>query len=107
MGKKRTNWNRARNMDVDAWWERQVQKRLEETLAQREQAFIREHGADTVQELQLLVLRKARELGRMPHPLELEGGEYLRERLGDWAALAGAWATTPWARSGSSSSWDS
>ncbi len=24
----------------------------------------------------------------MPHPLELQGGLYLRERLGDWDALA-------------------
>ena len=88
MRKKRINWNQARNMDVDAWRERQIQKRLTAYLEQREQEFIRDHAGDTDDQLTVCVQMKARELGRMPHPLELPGGEYLQQRLGDWRTLA-------------------
>ena len=73
MRKKRINWNQARNMDVDAWRERQIQKRLTAYLEQREQEFIRDHAGDTDDRLTVCVQMKARELGRMPHPLELPG----------------------------------
>ena len=85
---KRPNLNHARNMDVDEWRARQVSKRLTAYLEQREQNFIREHGNDTEAELLAYIGERARQLRRMPHPLELEGGKYLNERLGDWAALA-------------------
>lgn len=85
---KRRNLNCARNVDVDAWRERQISKRLRARLEQRELDFIREHGGDTDAELLAYVSRRARELKRMPHPLELAGGEYLQKRLGDWQSLA-------------------
>jgi len=87
MGKK-ANLNHARNMDIDAWRERQVCKRLKTRLEQREREFLRKHSGDTDAELREYVRRNAAEFGRMPHPMELAGGEYLRERLGDWQALA-------------------
>ena len=82
------NWNHAQNMDVDAWRTRQIHKHLMLYLERREQAFIREHGEDTDEELVELVRKKASELHRMPHPMELEGGQYLQERLGEWKTLA-------------------
>ncbi len=85
---KRINWNQARNMDVDAWRDRQIHKRLAAYLDRQEQNFIEAHGEDTDAELIAYVRRKAGELHRMPHPLELPGGEYLRKRLGDWDLLA-------------------
>ena len=88
MGRKRINWNQARTMDVDAWRARQVQKRLAAYLEEREQNFLRDHAGDTDEELIACVQQRARELRRMPHPLELDGGKYLQQRLGDWQLLA-------------------
>lgn len=85
---KRINLNQARNMDVDAWRERQIHKRLTAYLEQQEQDFIKVHGGDTDAELIAFVHRKAREFHRMPHPMELAGGEYLKKRLGNWDQLA-------------------
>jgi len=89
MGKqKKVNWSFARNMDVDAWRARQVHKRMAEHLKQREESFVTEHGGDSNAELMAYIQSKAKVLGRMPHPLELDGGEYLKRRLGDWRMLA-------------------
>ncbi len=85
---KKPQMNYSGNMDVGAWRERQIAKHVMRLLEERDELFRRRHGGDTDAELLEYVLRKARELGRMPHPLELEGGKYLNERLGDWAALA-------------------
>ncbi len=86
--KKRVNLNPSHNMDVDAWRERQIAKRLKMHQEQQEQEFLREHGGDTDAELREYVRRNAAEFGRMPHPLEIPGGEYLKMRLGDWHLLA-------------------
>ncbi len=86
--RRRINWNQARNMDVDAWRERQIQMRLTAYLEQRERDFLRDHAEDTDDQLIACVRQRARELHRMPHPLELPGGEYLQQRLGDWRMLA-------------------
>ena len=86
--RKSINWNQARNMDVDAWRERQIHMRLTAYLEQRERDFRRDHAGDTDDQLIACVQEKGRELGRMPHPLELPGGTYLQQRLGDWRMLA-------------------
>ncbi|MCR4963647.1 MAG: hypothetical protein K6B40_07200 [Firmicutes bacterium] len=86
--KKRPNLNRARNMDVDAWRERQIEKRLNDILQQREQDFITQHAEDTDAQLLAYLRGKAEDLRRMPHPLELPGAQYLQQRLGDWGVLA-------------------
>ncbi len=89
MGKeKRPNLNWAGNMDIDAWRERQIAKRLKEHLAESSRLFELEHADDTDDELRELVRRKAAAKGRMPHPLEIPGGVYLKRRLGDWNRLA-------------------
>ena len=89
MGKvKKPNMNRARNMNVDAWREREIHKRLQARLMEQTRAFISEHGTDTDEELRAYVRRAAAKKGRMPHPLELPGGLYLVRRLGDWTELA-------------------
>ena len=85
---KKQNMNYAGNMDIDAWQERQVAARLKIYLAERELAFRREHLSESDGELREYVRRRAKALGRMPHPLELEGGRYLEERLGNWNSLA-------------------
>jgi hypothetical protein len=88
MGKKKQNLNHARNMDVDAWRRREIQKRLKARLSEQTQAFISEHGSDTDEELLAYVKKAVAKKGRMPHPLEVPGGLYLVRRLGDWTELA-------------------
>ena len=89
MGKApKPNMNRAGNMDIDAWRERQISKRLKMLLEQRERDFAAAHAGDTDAELREYVRMQAAALGRMPHPLELAGAGYLRARLGDWISLA-------------------
>ena len=65
MGKK-ANLNHARNMDIDAWRERQVCKRLKARLASQTQDFTDRHGTKTDEQLRELVLRRAKAMGRMP-----------------------------------------
>lgn len=90
MSKKRhrPNLNQARNMDVDAWREREVSKRTRQLIEEESRAFMLSHAADTEEELREYVRHQAYIRRRMPHPLELQGGIYLRERLGDWDDLA-------------------
>lgn len=86
--RKGKNLNHARNMDIDAWRERQVISRLKARLAESNRQFALEHAGDTDEQLRELVRRKAAEKGRMLHPLELPSGDYLKSRLGDWNRLA-------------------
>jgi len=88
MGKKKPNMNRARNMDIDAWRERQISKRTHRMIQEENRAFMKAHASDSNEELRERIRRRAVELRRMPHPLELSGGLYIRKRLGDWDALA-------------------
>ncbi len=85
---KRQNLNHARTMDIDAWRVRQVSERTRRLMDEQDRAFREAHAADTEAELREYIRQQARVRRRMPHPLELQGGRYLRERLGDWDALA-------------------
>ena len=75
-------------MDIDAWRERQISKRVKERLSAQTQEFIQEHGSETDEQLREYVRRNVLRLRRMPHPMELPGGSYLTSRLGDWNRLA-------------------
>jgi len=92
---KKPNLNHARTMDIDAWRERQVTKRLKTRLTAQTQEFMDRHGGDTDEQLREYVRRRAVALRRMPHPLEIRGGIYLSKRLGDWARLAKALGLAP------------
>ena len=85
---KKPNLNHARTMDIDAWRDRQVTKRVKARLAAQTQEFMDRHGGDTDEQLREYVRRRAEALRRMPHPLEIRGGIYLSKRLGDWARVA-------------------
>ena len=92
---KKPNLNHARTMDIDAWRERQVTKRLKTRLTAQTLEFMDRHGGDTDEQLREYVRRRAEALRRMPHPLEIRGGIYLSKRLGDWARLAKALGLAP------------
>ena len=92
---KKPNMNRAGNMDIDAWRDRQINKRVRERLSAQTQEFIRQHGGESDEQLREYVRRSALRLRRMPHPMELPGGSYLNTRLGDWNRLAREFGVPP------------
>lgn len=87
MSKRRINWNPAHNVDVDAWRERQIHKSTLRIIEERNAVFRKDHEQDSDEELREYVRSRALRLGYTPHPLELPGGLYIQERLGDWGAL--------------------
>lgn len=93
--KHRPNLNQARNMDVDAWRERQINKRTKQLIGEQNRDFMEAHASDTDEELREFVRHQAQIRYRMPHPMELLGGLYLRERLGDWDELAADFGYDP------------
>jgi len=93
--KHRPNLNQARNMDVDAWRERQIRKRTELLIKEESRAFMLIHAEDTDEDLREYVRHQAKIRWRMPHPMELQGGLYLQERLGDWDMLAASLGLEP------------
>lgn len=93
--KHRPNLNQARNMDVDAWRERQIRKRTDRLIREESRAFMLVHADDTDEDLREFVRHQAQIRYRMPHPMELLGGLYLRERLGDWDELAASLGYDP------------
>ena len=86
--RKKRNLNQAGTMDVDAWRRRQITKRVEKRIEDETNEYEQRYGQAEDQELIDLVRCKADELGRMPHPLEIPGGVYIRKRLGSWKKLA-------------------
>ena len=92
---KRPNLNYAGNMDVDAWRQREICKRLKNRLSEDSIRFEEKHRGDTDEALREWVRRRAMSMRRMPHPLEIRGGHYLVSRLGDWGALSASLGYAP------------
>ena len=65
--RKHINWNQARNMDVDAWRERQIIKWTKQLIEERNQAFSKAHDKDTDEELREYV--RALELNMFPRDI--------------------------------------
>lgn len=86
--KKKPNLNPAGNMDIDAWHERKISERTKRFFAERDAKFAEVHAGDSNHKLFMYLAAKAREMRRMPHPVEVDGSGYIRSRLGDWDALA-------------------
>ena len=88
MKRKKPNLNRAGNMNVDAWRNQQISKRVRKRIADETNEFLQKYADATDAELIELVRSKANELNRMPHPLEMPGGIQIHRRLGNWNVLA-------------------
>ncbi len=93
--KKKPNLNPAGNMDIDAWHDRKISERTKRFFAERDARFAEVHAGDSDHTLFLYLAAKARELRRMPHPVEIEGGGYIHSRLGDWDELADRLGCSP------------
>lgn len=70
--------------DYKSWFDRQVARRTEETLAARDAAFVARYetapNAVLVQYLRFC----AETLGRTPAPVEIDGSPLLMQRFGSW-----------------------
>jgi len=71
----------------EEWFRQQVNLRTKEGLAQKQEAFAREHKDSTDEELLTLVRLCADALGKTPNAGEIIGGPYIAARFGSWGRV--------------------
>ena len=87
----------GRPIDFQAWAQNQIVKRAVAALEARDEAFA-ERNADTpLPQLARYLSRCAISLGHSPSPSEVDGGTFIEQRFGSWAAAMAA-ASSPAAR---------
>ena len=78
----------GRPIDFQAWAQNQIVKRAVAALEARDEAFA-ERNADTpLPQLARYLSRCAISLGHSPSPSEVDGGTFIEQRFGSWAAAA-------------------
>ena len=65
-------------------YEATIRRMVQQSLELQEQAFSKEHEADTDQQLLMYLRTHAIRLNHSPWPGEIVGGSYIEERLGSW-----------------------
>ena len=84
----------GRPIDFQAWAQNQIVKRAVAALEARDEAFA-ERNADTpLPQLARYLSRCAISLGHSPSPSEVDGGTFIEQRFGSWAAAMAA-ASSP------------
>ena len=80
----------GRPIDFQAWAQNQIVKRAVAALEARDEAFA-ERNADTpLPQLARYLSRCAISLGHSPSPSEVDGGTFIEQRFGSWAAAMAA-----------------
>lgn len=80
----------GRPIDFQAWAQNQIVKRAVAALEARDEAFA-ERNADTpLPQLARYLSRCAISLGHSPSPNEVDGGAFIEQRFGSWAAAMAA-----------------
>ena len=80
----------GRPIDFQAWAQNQIVKRAVAALEARDEAFA-ERNADTpLPQLARYLSRCAISLGHSPSPNEVDGGTFIEQRFGSWAAAMAA-----------------
>lgn len=79
--------NPNQHFDVESWRDRQIAQRTKDALAARDAAFAEKHADTPLRELALYLARCARTLRHSPAPCEVDGGTFIEERFGGWAAV--------------------
>ena len=72
----------------DQWFNKKVEGRTREALAQRNGAFAREHKAGSKEALLDYVRSEAARLWFTPNAVEIIGGTYIASRFGGWYQAA-------------------
>ena len=91
-----SNRNPRERFDYQSWFDRNVAKRTEAALAERDTAFAEKHAEKPLAELARYLARKAEVLRHTPSPCEVDGGAFIEQRFGSWdAALRMACLPSP------------
>ena len=82
-----SNRNPRERFDYKSWFERNVAKRTVAALEARDAAFAEKHAETPLAHLAQYVGNRAELLRHTPSPCEIDGGTFIEERFGGWAAV--------------------
>lgn len=82
-----SNRNPRERFDYKSWFERNVAKRTVAALEARDAAFAEKHADTPLAHLAQYVSNRAELLRHTPSPCEIDGGTFIEERFGGWAAV--------------------
>ena len=82
-----SNRNPRERFDYKSWFERNVAKRTVAALEARDAAFAEKHADTPLAHLAQYVSNRAELLRHTPVPCEIDGGTFIEERFGGWAAV--------------------
>lgn len=82
-----SNRNPRERFDYKSWFERNVAKRTVAALEARDAEFAEKHADTPLAHLAQYVGNRAELLRHTPSPCEIDGGTFIEERFGGWAAV--------------------
>ena len=90
-----SNRNPRERFDYKSWFERNVAKRTVAALEARDAEFAEKHADTPLAHLAQYVGNRAELLRHTPSPCEIDGGTFIEERFGGWAAALRAACLPP------------
>ena len=78
--------NPRAKFDYKSWFDRHVAELTKAALDARDAAFAEKHAETPLPELARYLARQAQTLRHTPSPCEVDGGEFIARRFGDWTA---------------------
>lgn len=81
-----SNRNPREKFDYKSWFDRNVAKRTEAALAERDAAFAEKHADTPLIDLACYLARMAELMRHTPVPCEVDGGAFIEQRFGSWEA---------------------
>lgn len=82
-----SHFNPNQHFDVENWREQKIAQRTKDALAARDAAFAEKHADTPLAHLAQYVGKRAELLRHTPSPCEIDGGTFIEERFGGWAAV--------------------
>lgn len=82
-----SHFNPNQHFDVENWREQKIAQRTKDALAARDAAFAEKHADTPLAHLAQYVGNRAELLRHTPSPCEIDGGTFIEERFGGWAAV--------------------
>ena len=79
------------------WYKQMIDRRTREAIKTKNDTFISEHAEDSNEQLLSVLRARCRELGYIPHFVEVIGARLLIERFGNWqkAVEAAGYGNSP------------
>lgn len=82
-----SHWDPNRKFDYNSWRNQQIAQRIKDALAARDAEFAEKHADTPLAHLAQYVGNRAELLRHTPSPCEIDGGTFIEERFGGWAAV--------------------